>query len=763
MKHRLTRWREVTEREFPDRPDLLALIPIADSIDIAKLGNDGAITTDTCNSARKLRRLLVEYVDGTVHQMDCMHHLRNVVVNGAAKDVSSFLNTYLEDNLDEISSFLRVSPDLAHVIHAFHKEFSLTANYPKGHGKLFREWVMKNYPQEYLMHAERSNGGRQDTICMGAGPIYKNRPINVHFLDDRLRVKDNDNILQQNLFIILSSLEMIATSRFFAILHVAVCIPFRWLAGKTHELAHRQWGARSMGRVFDIMHTAFNDILDDLDLIHNKQFMMGMFEELAEELPEFKDYLTHQFENKQSEFIAKSGTKSTTWKMLIEELFSPQDEDNKNSTHMLKKVAASAIKAMIDEMEDESKATYKYLSISGSEYSYEHCPDDVKKAMLGKAATNDFAESSFAGVTQQVVVYGTIGMHAAAAISDADRNGFLARPTSKKDIAENKRGLLFQLPEELRITLVMAAMEDTPETQVSNNASITKQREMKRLKEEAAKKQGLEDAEDEYVEALILHGMYNSEACWKTLEDVTTGLRSMQFKYQKVDALKENILIRTKGFGGEWSEKFHTNWSKGGKTLTVAELSNHLKYIIKQSKNMTIPTKPEMKLPARKQTAILGQLTQQVQNLDKQSVEENTAMDMRAREKLKGYEASGKTSLHSENQSRVAPDIDEDFVGQRIEFLSKYEMLNEEREVTGHELRWCSGVVKRVSDGTWLLPKARTRCYKKGEAAEIEWDAMPDIGLMTTTTSIERLPSKMWNKQCDGAWRKDLGDIDIGV
>ena len=163
MKHQITRWREVTEREFPDRPDLLALIPIADSIDIAKLGNDGAITTDTCNSARKLRRLLVEYVDGTVHQMDCMHHLRNVVVNGAAKDVSSFLNTYLEDNLDEISSFLRVSPDLAHVIHAFHKEFSLTANYPKGHGELFREWVMKNYPQEYLMHAERSNGGRQDS------------------------------------------------------------------------------------------------------------------------------------------------------------------------------------------------------------------------------------------------------------------------------------------------------------------------------------------------------------------------------------------------------------------------------------------------------------------------------------------------------------------------------------------------------------------------------------------------------------------------
>jgi len=692
-----------------------------------------------------------------------MHHLRNVVVNGAAKAVSSFLNTYLEDSLDEISSFLRVSPDLAHVIHAYHKEFSLTANYPKGHGELFREWVMKNYPQEYLMHAERSNGGRQDTICMGAGPIYKNRPVNVHFLDERLRVKDNDNILQQNLFIILSSLEMIATSRFFAILHVAVCIPFRWLAGNTHKLAHHEWGARSMGRVFDIMHTAFNDILDDLDLIHDKTFMMGMFDELTEELPEFKAFLTHQFEKKESEFIAKSGTKSTTWKMLIEELFSPQDEDNKNSTDMLKKVAATAINAMIEEMEDESKATYKYLSISGSEYSYDHCPDEVKKAMLGKAATNDLAESAFAGVTQQVVVYGTIGMHAAAAISDAGRNGFLSRPTSKKDIAENKRGLLFQLPEELRITCVMAAMEDAPETRVSNNASIVKQREMKHLKEEEAKKKGLEDAKDEYVEALILHGMYNSEACWKTVKDVTDGLKKLKFKYQKVDALKENIMIRTKGFGGVWAEKFHTNWSKDGRTLTVADLSNHLKYIIKQSKKMIIPDKPAMELPARKQTAILGRLSQQVQNLDKQSAEENTAMDIEAREKLQEWEASGKTSLHAERQSRIAPTLDSDFVGQRIEFLSKYEILNEKKEVTGHELRWCSGVVKRVSDGTWLLPKARTRCYKKGEAAEIEWDAMPDIGLETTTTSIESLPPKMWNQQCDGAWRKDLGDIDIGV
>ena len=85
-------------------------------------------------------------------------------------------------------------------------------------------------------------------------------------------------------------------------------------------------------------------------------------------------------------------------------------------------------------MENEKKATYKYLSISGSEYSYEHCPEDVKKSMLGKMASNDLDESSFAGVTAQVQCYGRIGMSAAAAVSDVGRNGFLSRGGIKNPI-----------------------------------------------------------------------------------------------------------------------------------------------------------------------------------------------------------------------------------------------------------------------------------------------------------------------------------------
>ena len=85
-------------------------------------------------------------------------------------------------------------------------------------------------------------------------------------------------------------------------------------------------------------------------------------------------------------------------------------------------------------MENEKKATYKYVSISGSDFSYEHCPEDVNKSMLGKMTSNDLAESSFAGVTAQVQCYERSGMSAAAAVSDVGRNGFLSRGGIKRPI-----------------------------------------------------------------------------------------------------------------------------------------------------------------------------------------------------------------------------------------------------------------------------------------------------------------------------------------
>ena len=77
---------------------------------------------------------------------------------------------------------------------------------------------------------------------------------------------------------------------------------------------------------------------------------------------------------------------------------------------------------------------YKYLSISGSEFSHDHCTYDMKRAILGQWASNDLSKSSFAGVTTQVQCYGQIGMGNAATVSDVARNKFMNRGGKKKQI-----------------------------------------------------------------------------------------------------------------------------------------------------------------------------------------------------------------------------------------------------------------------------------------------------------------------------------------
>jgi hypothetical protein len=756
LKKRLSRWREVTAREFPDRPDLLDMIPAPDGISIKKL-NKGTINTDTCNAAQKDRRLLVQEAgdDVTIYQQDCMQHLRCVWINGVSKAINVFMRAFLNDSLEEISSFLRVSPDLMHVIIAYHKEFSLTANYPKGHGEQFLAWVRKHYPNEFLLHTERANGNRQDLVCMGADAIFMNRPLNVEFLDKRLRVRGNENILQQNLFIILSSLEMMAVSRFYSILHVSVVIPFRWLAGNTHKLKKHKWGPRSMGRAMDILHNALIEILADIKSIHDESVMMHIFDELREELPEFDEFLTQKFEKQQTHRVDKSNTKAIPYKMLIKELFSPQDRDNKDSTPMLEKVAAIGIEAFKDEMENEKKASYKYLSISGSEYSYDHCPEEVKEAMLGLMATNDLAESSFAGVTAQVQVYGRIGMCNAAAVSDVARNGFLHRPTTKKEIEKGKRGLYHDLPEELRLTLLIVSMEDAPETRQSNNEGLEKQRECRREKEEVAKQKGLADAEEEYIDRMLYRQMYDSDACWKTARDVDSGIKKLKYQKDKKSSLKDNIMIRIKGLGWGDDLDYKAQWSSGGVTKSVLDLAKELKDIIKRAKHMKlkIPDNAAMPVPQRKAMPILGQLSNQVRDLDAKEIENKDEFHNNAVEKMKALQCDHVM------QDPNPPPVDESLVGFRIEMCFEFDIDDEGKE---KDYRWCTGVVERVSDGTWVIPTPSGRgrkCYEENGAIEVFWDAVADCNDMPACRTITPISERKWNKEGVGAWRKDLGNV----
>jgi hypothetical protein len=162
----------------------------------------------------------------------------------------------------------------------------------------------------------------------------------------------------------------------------------------------------------------------------------------------------------------EDGTKVVHMALLRKELYSPTTLTNIKTRDMVVQLAGSAAKTKCNELLDETKATCKYTNQSGSEYSYNHCGDEKKKAMLGRKATNDEAKSALGGATAQVQEYGRINISSAAAISDMNQNKYLQRkhePAYKKESAKCQ-GLFHGFSDELRQAIVLVAMEDAPST-----------------------------------------------------------------------------------------------------------------------------------------------------------------------------------------------------------------------------------------------------------------------------------------------------------
>ena len=125
---------------------------------------------------------------------------------------------------------------------------------------------------------------------------------------------------------------------------------------------------------------------------------------------------------------------------------------------MLDYLGVVAATRWVQELLYPNKDTYLLMSESGVEYSWDGLTDDLNEALLGFMAVNDLSDSSFAGVTSQLQVFGRIGMASAAAISNMARNGFLERPTTNKEMSDNKTSMFHDFPEELQITAIMCAV-----------------------------------------------------------------------------------------------------------------------------------------------------------------------------------------------------------------------------------------------------------------------------------------------------------------
>ena len=129
--------------------------------------------------------------------------------------------------------------------------------------------MKENHSGELLFHVEIACKGRMDVVSIASMAIYWNRNYCVDFLDEMISYCGREeNILACNQMMLLSSVEFAVVAHLWSIFHLAIIMPMRWLACKTHKFAHRKWGYISMGKVMDKLKEDLQCIVNTPELIH---------------------------------------------------------------------------------------------------------------------------------------------------------------------------------------------------------------------------------------------------------------------------------------------------------------------------------------------------------------------------------------------------------------------------------------------------------------------------------------------------------------
>ena len=124
----------------------------------------------------------------------------------------------------------------------------------------------------------------------------------------------SNGILQQKIFTLLHSTEVVALLWVLSILHIAICLPTRWLAGNAKDLDKYGFSYYDMVSVLDLMEDRFEEISKEGYLMMNEDYMMVMFSSIAIKVDPFAEYLEFMFTEKQSKPV--TGCKSNDEKIL---------------------------------------------------------------------------------------------------------------------------------------------------------------------------------------------------------------------------------------------------------------------------------------------------------------------------------------------------------------------------------------------------------------------------------------------------------------
>lgn len=687
----------------------------------------------------------------------------------------------LYTDLDKIPPHLRISCKMDDILYQVDKCSADTANYFKGSGEDYTEYKGTFHPTERLLPKIRVTGGtRQDSAFEGALPAFDDHHILLAFLDGRIAA-GGENILEECLCLILESVEMIAQLRVFSILFLSLVVPWRWLAGNTHKLAHRNWGERSMSRVINIIHNFAKELLADGSKLLDDEFMLKIFSPLYEELPEFESYMTYYLEEKECNTMAstaKEGKFITTvtvnccccyFQLLLTlfsftadrvlgidlacaELFFPQRDVNRQTTDLCKDLATGIAAIIITELEDTSKVLYKSLDALNGEQSWTVVPEKEKEASLGMRANNDPSEGVHATFTDQLIQGGRVGIDAAAGLGqsrynkDTQRGNLSSLVTGRKskkvvDSDTTADGVFHLLREELRVSLISTGKKRRKADRRRHLSQMDVQRKFKKKKIDAMNVAKLQASKDEHLQNSFLWQQWNSPRCWRTADQAREEFGRLKAKKWKVKFVKEQILIRYLGLG--WDDAHHP-WSKNGYTFSAEELLEHLINVVIPLENTeVVPDRPPINLPTRARPYKVGTLSNDAKRLDNSRLDVEEQLRLEAATERDRLEASGVGDQLNEMQEASWP-------WQKIKKGFKIDVLFIRSDEGDDYPMWSQGVVdklicKSVSEESSFVKvdiKWNADCVMEGEAE----------------VTREKLLKSKYNLETHtrGVWRQDL-------
>ena len=155
-------------------------------------------------------------------------------------------------------------------------------------------------------------------------------------------------------------------------MHIAICLPTRWLARNTKHLAEFNFGYYNMETMLDLMEAHFEAIADFGTLMVNEDYMMNMFLTIADKVDPFNNYLQFMFTEQLSEPVGVC--KSVEDKVLLHdelyaELFYPTKANICQTERLVGHLAEEAVTTFLVEFRDLLKATSSHLSSIDGKYN----------------------------------------------------------------------------------------------------------------------------------------------------------------------------------------------------------------------------------------------------------------------------------------------------------------------------------------------------------------------------------------------------------